>query len=191
MRKTMVALGVLSLLAVFVIGGLSIPVADEIGIVDYTDKHAVELSGEISYMVVDAETKNVNFEGIEPNLVTTAGRNLLKEVFGTGAVTEAVNKFALGNGTAPAAGSTTLDDEITDCGLARATATTYVDNGDGDWTWSETFTSTCDGVAINTTALFNATSAGTMYAGDTFASTITMDSSDTLQLNWTCTGTPA
>jgi len=73
--------------------------------------------------------------------------------------------IALGNGTAPTASSTSLDNEQTDCGLARKLGDVY-DLGLGKWELNTTFTYTCDSErTVNTTASFSASSGGTMYAG--------------------------
>ena len=73
--------------------------------------------------------------------------------------------IALGNGSAPTASSTILDNEQTDCGLERKLGD-YYDLGVGNWEINTTFTYTCDSSrTINTTATFNASSGGVMLAG--------------------------
>jgi len=121
--------------------------------------------------------------GCSGNVVTEAGLNHIKYLVGEGASSEAVKYLALGNGSAPTISSTYLDNEITNCGLARAEGT-YTSNGVGNWTRSKTWTCTCDGVYVNTTALFNATSGGTMFAGYSFSTRILYEN-DQLQESWT------
>jgi len=121
--------------------------------------------------------------GCDHNVITNVGLDHIKYLLGTGITSEACKYIALGNGTAPTSTSTSLDAEITVCGLTR-TAGSYTSNGVGNWTISNTWTSTCDGIAVNTTALFNATSAGTMFAGDSFT-TSTLNTNDQIQVSWT------
>lgn len=118
------------------------------------------------------------------NILTDAGKNWLRDLIGNWAGgTTAMKYIAVGNGTAPASGSTTLNAEITDCGLARASAT-YTSIGTGNWSQGYLWTSSCNNEVVNTTALFNASSTGTMFMGDSFTS-VTLQ--NTHQLNITIT----
>ncbi|MCD6572260.1 MAG: hypothetical protein J7K62_03210 [Thermoplasmata archaeon] len=120
--------------------------------------------------------------GCSSNVITESGLNHIKYLLGTGISSDAVKYIALGNGTAPTSTSTSLNNEITNCGLTRAEGT-YTSNGVGNWNISKTWTSTCDGVPINTTALFNASSGGTIFAGHNFGTRIVY-SNDQIQINW-------
>jgi len=124
--------------------------------------------------------------GCRENVWTNTGKNWTRDCIGQFICGATAFKYlALGNTTAPAAASTTLAGEIADCGLARASGT-YITEGAsvGNWTIYYTWTSTCNNEVVNTTAVFNATSAGTMLAGTTITSA-TLQSSDQLQVNYT------
>jgi hypothetical protein len=125
--------------------------------------------------------------GCNPNIVTNAGLNHLRDFLGQGNVGSAnASIITVGNGTAPVAGSTTLNNEITDCGFGRVGAT-YAVVGAGSGNWSLTYTWTdvsCNGLVVNTTALFNASTSGTMFAGNSFTS-VTLQANDQLNVTWT------
>jgi len=125
--------------------------------------------------------------GCNENTWTNTGKNWTRDCIGQFACGATAFKYlAVGNGSAPSATSTTLAGEIADCGFNRTTAGTYVTEGAsvGNWTIYQTWTSTCNNEVVNTTAVFNATSAGTMLAGTTITSA-TLQSSDQLQVNYT------
>ena len=92
--------------------------------------------------------------------------------------------LAVGIGTtAPAAGNTALETEITDSGLARASATvsrvtTTVSNDTAqlDKTWNVTGTK-----AVTEAGAFNAASSGTLLGRQTF-SAVNVANGDTLQV---------
>lgn len=83
-----------------------------------------------------------------------------------------VSFIAVGNGTDPASGDTTLNNEIAESGLTRAYAdSTKVDATTGNATLYKLFTFTGTGpCVINTTALFNASSGGIPFVGGSFTS---------------------
>jgi len=115
------------------------------------------------------------------NTITNAGLNHLELMMGVGA-SSPVKYLALGNGTTVAVGDTTLNNEQTDCGLARATGT-YYDLGTGWWEINTTFTYSCSVARkVNTTANFNASSTGTLYAGGTISDVNFATSGDQLKL---------
>lgn len=119
------------------------------------------------------------------NVLTDAGKNWIKECIGNfGCGATAMKYIAVGNGTAPASASTTLNGEITTCGMGRASGT-YASIGTGNWSITYLWTdSGCNNLGVNSTALFNASSSGTMFMGDTFT-LVTLQ--DTHQLNITIT----
>lgn len=115
------------------------------------------------------------------NIITNAGLNHLELMMGVGA-NSPVKALALGNGTAPAIGDTTLNSEQTLCGLARVNGT-YYDLGTGWWEVNTTYTYTCSvALKVNTTANFNFTTAGTMYAGGTISDVNFATNGDQLKL---------
>jgi len=121
--------------------------------------------------------------GCDKNVITNDGLDHIKYLLGQGVSSGAVDYIALGNGTAPTQSSTDLNSEITNCGLSRAQGT-FVNNGVGNWSIFKTFTSTCNNVPVNTTALFNATTGGIIFAGDNFT-TVNMQNGYQLQIYWT------
>ena len=106
------------------------------------------------------------------NIITNAGKDYVLALL-KGETSGAVKYIAIGNGTAPAAGDTTLDGEQTTDGLARAEGTIDTTGSSGSYNVSVnkvfTYTGSSDRV-VNTTALFNASSGGTFFIGDSFSS---------------------
>lgn len=120
------------------------------------------------------------------NTLTNYGKNMIKfKLTGVAASQAAVDYIAVGNGSLPTASSTSLNSEIPDCGLTRAQDTSKADIATGNWSYSYQFTSTCDGVIVNTTGLFNHTSADTgFFAGANFSSPVTLQTDDKLNITW-------
>lgn len=118
------------------------------------------------------------------NTVTNAGKDHIEYHLGTGMGSGAFDYLAIGNGSAVAAASTTLDGEKDECGLTRQQGTYVSDAVNGNWSIQYQWTSSCDSKNVNTTALFNATSAGTMLAGGTFSSAVTLNNGDKLNVTY-------
>jgi len=121
-----------------------------------------------TYFCVDFKPANGEWIslGCQHNVFTNAGRNHVKGLLGGTITTDMHTKYlALGNGTAPTATSTSLNNEVTGCGLNRKLGD-YYSLGDGWWEVNTTFTYTCSGsLLVNTTGAFNQASAGTFFAG--------------------------
>lgn len=129
--------------------------------------------------------KNGEPLGCKDNVGTDDGRELIEDYM-QGGNFAAVNDIALGNTSTPTTSSTSHPGEITDCGLARASASTTYDNGIGNWTVEYVWNSiTCDGVLVNTTGVYNQTSGGTYVCGGALATGATVSTPDTLTLNYT------
>lgn len=119
------------------------------------------------------------------NLVTTAGKGKASGLL-NGATSTAFTYLAVGTGTvAPDADDTTLGTEITDSGLARASATctqttTSTTNDTAQWvkSWSVSGSK-----AVTESGIFDASSSGNLLARQTF-SAINVASGDTLQFTW-------
>ena len=126
----------------------------------------------------------------KPNLLTNNGRDwMIAQVYtNTSAGTRGSGFVALTvNTSSPAAGDTTLAGEITTGGLNRADATTKSHTGGtNSTTIQHTFTASATHTAVQKSALFNASSGGTMSHENTFTP-VTLQSSDTLQVTWTTT----
>ena len=124
------------------------------------------------------------------NLLTNSGRDAFHALAytNTTAGTRGYGYIGLtSNAGSPAATDTALTGEITTGGLGRADATTKThSSGTNTTTIQHTFTASATHTAVVKAALFNAASAGTMAHINTFTS-VTLQSSDTLQVTWTLT----
>ena len=124
------------------------------------------------------------------NLLTNSGRDAFHALAytNTSAGTRGYGFIALtANAASPAATDTALTGEIAAGGLARADATTKThSSGTNTTTLQHTFTASAVHTAVVKAALFNAASSGTMAHINTFTS-VTLQSSDTLQVTWTLT----
>lgn len=122
--------------------------------------------------------------GCVHNVFTDAGKEHVEGLLG-GTITtnEAMKYLALGNGTAPVAGSTTLNlEQGNDCNLTRRLGD-YFDKGTGWWEVNTTFSYNCSTqTVVNTTASFNAATSGTMLAGGTITAVTFTTSGDQLRL---------
>jgi len=150
------------------------------------------ISSEIEYnsMVCKQITRadgSVEAPECSSNLLMSAGAEAIEQILGVGLNVAAYDYIALCNATAgctdPAAGDTTLDNELAAGGLSRSQGD-YTSNGNGNWTISETFTASANNLVTNVTGIFNASSSGTMLAQNSFTSA-TLQSSDQLTVNWT------
>jgi hypothetical protein len=122
------------------------------------------------------------------NVITTAGRDFIHlQAYGTsGLASNGLNYIGLSNDSLTEdASSTTLSNEITANGLARAQGTVAHTNGQNTTTISKTFTCTTNPQAAQKAALFTQASGGTMchvlgftqrslQVGDTLAITFTI-----------------
>jgi len=120
---------------------------------------------------------------------TSAGfAEMAKHATGTGSPV-AFTKIAVGIGSGQVAADTALDDEVTDSGLARATAgtisTLQTTVADDTGSWVHVFTATGT-KAITEAAIFNASSGGDMLIVGTVSPTASMVSGDTLTLTMKC-----
>ena len=121
------------------------------------------------------------------NTVVNGGKNLVKtELAGQEAGITDIRRLAIGNTTTPAqdVSDTALGQEIVGCGLTNTTGL-YVNQptANGQWNVTNTFQSTCNGVVVNSTALYNNTVGGTLFAETTFTST-TLNVNDQINVTW-------
>jgi hypothetical protein len=143
--------------------------------------------------------KNDDLVGCSHNLLMDDGRDMIRDLM-IGSKTGTIGYIALcnsSNSTADVNGDNCAYPTISDvalkgeivgrCGLGRATA--GVSNaGTSNITLSYTFTSTCDNILINKTALYNI-SAGCsgadhcMFAANNFT-TVTLQTNDQLTVTW-------
>ncbi len=159
----------------------------ELSLIESEPKPFVEEDGEnVKWKgkVIVSKNGEVVYEGL--NLLTDAGANHIKFCLGQGGCgTGAFDYIAVGNGSAPTTSSTSLDSEIAESGLSRASGT-YTSLGTGHWKIEKIFSVTGTVNSINSTALFNASSSGTMIAGDTFPDT-NVANGDSLNITWDVT----
>lgn len=120
------------------------------------------------------------------NILTNDGKDLIKNYLSKGGL-GTVDFIGLCNATSgcnvSSATSTYLNSEYTSGGMNRAQGT-YLSLGTGNWSIYKQFTATSDNLLINKTGLFNATSAGTLFAENTFT-LVTLQTNDQLTINWT------
>jgi len=119
------------------------------------------------------------------NLLYDNGKNLTKLSIGNGLASGAFNNISLCNGSAgcatPTVGMSETYNEITECGLHNQGGT-YSSYGIGNWSVSNTFTSSCSSLITNSSRIQNQT--GSSFAGSLFTK-VTLESSDQLTINWT------
>ena len=121
--------------------------------------------------------------GCRHNVLTNVGKNAIRDFIGVGGFTADYNYIGIGNDTGvPAAGDTALEKEWDACGMTRATAT-YAALATGNWSMVKTFTSTCDGVVVNASGMFNDTSPGVMLCAANFTQG-TLQTSDEITVTW-------
>ena len=178
-KATLLGISTLALLAVLAVFSVSPTMSDELYQMFESPKYKA-----IVHVTVERPGVGIVYEYSGHNVLTNNGKEFIEQELGDSgsATTEVANVIALGNGSAPTATSTSLDNEITGCGLAKATGT-YVDDGTGQWNITKQFTSTCDNEVVNTTALYTS-STSTMFAGDDFSSSVTLQSGDQITVTW-------
>jgi len=124
------------------------------------------------------------------NLLTNSGRDWMHAQVYTNSAAGTVGAYFIGLTTdtaSPAAGNTSLTSEITTGGLERAAGATTHNSGTNSTTIQKTFTASATHTAVVKAALFNQLAVGgTMAHINTFTS-VTLQSSDTLQVTWTVT----
>src|SRR5579872_6623307 len=128
---------------------------------------------------------SVFYQHEDHNLRTNAGGDWQSSVMGnTSAPPATANYIAVSNdATAPTATDTTLAGEVTGNGLGRAQGAYAHTNGTTSYTIQKVFTATGT-QASQKTALFNATSNGTMVFEAAYTQ-VTVNSGDTLTVTWT------
>ncbi len=140
---------------------------------------SIKVTGELKITVTNPNG-NVTQETIIPNLVVTAGKNLIASRL-KDTTDAALSHMAIGTGsTAAAAGNTTLG---TEAGRVALTSTTVTANAVA---YVATFGAGTGTGAITEAGLFNASSSGDMLCRTVF-SVINKGAADTLGITWTVT----
>lgn len=140
---------------------------------------SIKVTGELKITVTNPNG-NVTQETVIPNLVVTAGKNLIASRL-KDTTDAAMSHMAIGTGsTAAAAGNTTLG---TEAGRVALTSTTVTANAVA---YVATFGAGTGTGAITEAGLFNASSSGDMLCRTVF-SVINKGAADTLGITWTVT----
>ncbi len=172
-------IGLMSLLAVVAIGVMIVSYGGFVGNV------MLSSSGqEVEYSSMVCVYLNGNEVFCKPNTLTALGKNMTRDRL-TGGAGAAVDYIGVGNSTGVNSTSPSLEGEISDCGLDRAQDTSVLNIDNGNWSYNYKFTSTCSGLIVNTTGIFNHTSANDGFlAGATFSSSVTLQTNDELNVTW-------
>ena len=140
---------------------------------------SIKVTGELKITVTNPNG-NVTQETIIPNLVVTAGKNLIASRL-KDTTDAAISHMAIGTGsTAAAAGNTTLG---TEAGRVALTSTTVTANAVA---YVATFGAGTGTGAITEAGLFNASSSGDMLCRTVF-SVIHQGAADTPGISWPVT----
>lgn len=124
--------------------------------------------------------------GTNHNLRTTAGLDWQADVMGNPTQpAEALHIGLTTDGTAPAAGDTTLTGEITTGGLARLAGTYAHTPGATSYTISGSWTASATHTNVQKAGLFNASTGGVMAFETMLNAAATLASGDQLQVTWT------
>lgn len=148
-------------------------------------EESIKLTGQVRVMLFDKDGK-LKQEHTDHNLIVTTGKSALTAwLIAASQSTPFMPYIAVGtNATAPVVGNTALGAEITGVGNSRALGALI--SSLNTWTNQATFAPGNCTATITEAGLFSASSAGTMFARQTFTpyiKTIT----DTLIIIWTIT----
>ena len=130
----------------------------------------------------------LEFVGESSNVLYHTGREGIEALIGGAGGADAFDWIEMCNATATGAGcgvpiadSSEAYVAFADCGLSKIAGDYDTLAGNGNWTISTTFTSTCDDVLTNATHLLN--DADDELAGNEFT-LVSLQTSDTLLINW-------
>ncbi len=146
--------------------------------------------GYITAIVTKKDTGESSYVShLKPNLLTNNGRDNMHSLVYTNTVagTRGAGFVALTTDTAaPAAGDTTLAQELAASGFTRADATTKTHSGGTNSTIIEhTFTASGTVNLIHKSGTFNNGSGATLYHEAAFGTDASLISGDTLKVTWT------
>lgn len=141
--------------------------------------------------------KNGELVSCGPNTLTDVGKNMIRDQL-TGTNTMNISWIALCNSTnvtadgggngcvQPATSDTVLLGEYKSlCGLNRSQGT-FARLNNGNFSYANTFTATCNNLVTNVTSIFNSSTTGTAtayFAGNNFTS-VTLQTNDQLTVTW-------
>jgi len=136
-------------------------------------------------LVVRDKDGNIKHQERTTNLRTNAGIDFVADVLSATVQPASAQYIAVSaNVTAPAVGDTTLAGELAVDGLSRALGSYSHTSLALTYTVAYTFTVTGGPHIVTKAALFNAPAAGTMVFAALFASSATVNASDTLTCTW-------
>lgn len=121
------------------------------------------------------------------NVLYSNGQNMTRDLL-TQFNGNPIKNISLCNASAacgtPVAAASESYTTFANCGLASVNTTTFniVPTSNGNWSITNTFTSTCDGVNTTATRLLNVTNS--LFAGNAFT-LVTLQTNDQLTVNWT------
>jgi len=143
---------------------------------------SLRLIGRLKIEIHDALTGNVIKTYESENLVTTAGKNLVRDLLAGDAV-NALTHFALGTGTtAPVVGDTTLETEV-----FRDTITQFVDATAELQVKYFLASVSANGNTLAESGLLNAAASGTLFARVLISPVIVKTSAIAATFTWTIT----
>jgi len=192
MNKKIVVISMITLLALgFALGNsmTSTSIDDSVSAVYHTSvcKQVIRANGEVEDL------------GCNHNLLPMSGRALLQQILGgintaaTSALNMTIANCTGGGATQPnvtdtklcGKGSSAMEYNTGQCGMGPVVATYYNFTGNvaglPGWNITNTFTSTCNDVIVNATALYNTTTQ--LFAENTFT-TVTLQNGDQLNVTW-------
>lgn len=122
------------------------------------------------------------------NAMMNQGKGFVRAALTGGMAADAVDVISLGNGSGVFTTNTSLSGNITDCGLLAVAGTLNLDSatpftGGANWSYVNTFTSSCNNELVNASGMSNTTANTFMWWADNFTAT-TLQSSDTLRITW-------
>ena len=140
--------------------------------------------GILYHGVVCVQT-STGFKECNHNIIVNNGKEYIEKLL-VGQATAGAKQIALGNSSSTLQPTdTALPNEFANgCSLTNATGA-YVDAGTGQWNITYQWTSGCDSVLLNSTALYNATAGSNpvLFAEATFTGT-TLSNNDKINVTW-------
>lgn len=180
---------------------IAILVVALIGVSALSIYSAISVNGDHQSMkYMTAVTHQVNHDGVwgpviydGHNLVVNYGLNwTMGRLFGVPSTgVSPITVIALGNLSNVTEGllflnNTASNQAIADCSLTPTNVTSPIYVSNQNISLSAEWTSSCSGLIVNTTALYNQTgnASNIMFAGKNFSSSVTLQSGDKLNVTW-------
>ena len=117
-----------------------------------------------------------------PGVLTTLGQNWIEDQLGDSPATDPAKWIAVSNDAgSPSAAWIVIPSEITTGGMGRAVGT-YVDNGDGAWNITKTFSPSASG-SCQLTGLYWALAGDFLLCADTFTQ-VNYEDGDSVTIKW-------